>query len=208
MQRIAVFASGRGSNFLALLEAEKEKLFPGRIVLLLSDQQDAGAIELAREHDLPVFVLPPGRGKGRLSEAEEISLRDACQLSGVQWICLAGFMRILRGPLLEAYPDRILNIHPSLLPSFPGLHAQKQAWEFGVKVAGCSVHFVDQGVDSGPLVLQKEVRVREGESSGDLSARILAEEHQLYAEALRRLFTDPWERRDRRIVFTERERKS
>jgi phosphoribosylglycinamide formyltransferase-1 len=130
---------------------------------------------------------------------------EALAGAGVEWICLAGYMRLLSAPFVEAFDGRILNIHPSLLPAFPGLHAQRQALEAGVKVAGCTVHFVDTGLDSGPIVAQRAVPVLDEDDETSLSARILVEEHRLYAEALRRLLADPWRIVGRRVLFGARE---
>lgn len=204
MERIAVFASGRGSNFSALLRAARAGEFPAEIVLLLADKEGAGALETARENGVDTFVLDSPRAKGRLSRGEEVAFTEACERARADWICLAGFMRILSGPLLERYNNRILNIHPALLPAFPGLDAQRQAFEHGVRVAGCTVHFVDAGVDTGPIVMQRAVPVLDDDGPDDLAARILEQEHEIYAQALRRLLTESWDRRDRRIVFKDR----
>jgi phosphoribosylglycinamide formyltransferase-1 len=201
MTRIAVFASGRGSNFRALAEAERAGLFPGRIVLLLSDRSEAAALAIAAEFGIPARSIAGERTRGRLDADCEARFVAACRDAGVEWICLAGFMRILGAPLLRAYPDRVLNIHPSLLPAFPGLDAQRQAWDYGVKVSGCTVHLVDEGVDTGPVVLQRSVVCEDRDSAEDLASRILVQEHELYPEALRRLLTERWERRGRRIIF-------
>ncbi len=204
MQRIAVFASGRGSNFISLFSASQAEQYPGSIVLLVSDKADAGAVSFAKENAIETFVLDSEKAKGRLSLNEEIAFRDACLEAKVDWICLAGFMRILRGPLLEAFEGRILNIHPALLPSFPGLDSQTQAFEYGAKLAGCTVHFVDAGVDTGPIVAQRAVAVLDEDSPQDLAHRILEQEHQIYPEALARLFNETWSRQGRRIVFANR----
>lgn len=204
MQRIAVFASGRGSNFISLFSASQAGRFPGHIVLLASDKADAGAVSFAADIGIETFVLDSEKPKGRLSLAEEGAFRDACLEAKVDWICLAGFMRILRGPLLKAFQGRILNIHPALLPSFPGLDSQSQALEYGSKVAGCTVHFVDAGVDTGPIVAQRAVPVLDEDRPQDLAARILEQEHQIYPEALARLFNESWSRQGRRIVFANR----
>jgi phosphoribosylglycinamide formyltransferase-1 len=202
LTRIAVFASGRGSNFRSLARAAAADDFPGRIELLLSDRKDAGALAIAAEFGIPSAVVEDGKPRGRLSPASEASLLAACREAGAEWICLAGFMRILGAGFLGAYPDRVVNIHPSLLPSFPGLDAQGQAFAHGVKVSGCTVHLVDAGVDTGPIVMQRAVGAEGARSADELAARILAVEHELYPAALRRLLEEPWERRGRRIVFT------
>ncbi len=204
MHRIAVFASGRGSNFISLFSASQAGRFPGSIVLLASDKAEAGAVGFAREQGIDTFVVNSDRPKGGLSLEEETAFRDACLEAEVEWICLAGFMRILKGPLLEAFEGRILNIHPAILPAFPGLDSQTQAFDYGAKVAGCTVHFVDAGVDTGPIVCQRAVPVEDEDSAESLAARILEQEHQIYPEALRRLFTESWSREGRRIVFANR----
>jgi phosphoribosylglycinamide formyltransferase 1 len=201
MTRIAVFASGKGSNFRALAEAGKAGLFPGDIVLLISDQPGAGALEIAREFGIETLVIEPVKRRGRLDEASESLYLAACRERDVDWICLAGFMRILGDTMLGGYVDRVLNIHPSLLPSFPGLDAQTQAWEHGVGVSGCTVHLVDRGVDTGPIIMQRAVIREPDDSAADLAARILTQEHQLYAAALTRLLGGAWHREGRRILF-------
>jgi phosphoribosylglycinamide formyltransferase-1 len=206
MTRIAVLASGRGSNFRALVEAERAGAFPGRIVLLLSDRQDAGAFAIAEEFEIPARHISEGKRRARLGLETEALYLDACRAACVEWICLAGFMRIIGGALLDGFPDRVLNIHPSLLPSFPGLEAQRQAWVHGAKVSGCTVHLVDRGVDTGPIVLQKSVPVLADDEPGDLAARILAEEHKLYPLALRLLLSDPWRREGRRLIYSRAEK--
>ncbi|MCP4548780.1 MAG: phosphoribosylglycinamide formyltransferase [bacterium] len=208
MTRIAVFASGRGSNFEALVAAERAGVFPGEIVLLLSDQPNAGALEIAAAHDIEGRVIETAKRRGRIDPDSEALYVEACRGAGVEWICLAGFMRIIGQPLLSAFTDRIVNIHPSLLPSFPGLDAQRQAWEYGVRVSGCTVHLVDAGMDTGPIILQQAVSVMEGESAGQLASRILAQEHKAYPEALRRVLTGAWHREGRRINFQKTEGES
>jgi phosphoribosylglycinamide formyltransferase 1 len=199
MTRIAVFASGRGSNFQALLEAEKRGEFPGKIVLLITDRADAGALTIAEAHGVKTRVIEPVRKRGRLDRATEESYLTACREAEVRWICLAGFMRILGETILDAYSNRVLNIHPSLLPAFPGLDAQMQAWDYGVRISGCTVHLVDQGIDSGPVILQRSVQVT-GDAD-ELAASILIEEHRLYPEALKIILEGSWRREGRRIVF-------
>lgn len=199
MARIAVFASGRGSNFRALAAAEQAGRFPGEIVLLITDQAKAGALGVAAEFGIAARVIEAKRPRGRLDVATEARCLEACREAGVEWICLAGFMRILGDTLLTAFADHVVNIHPSLLPAFPGLEAQAQAWEYGVRVSGCTVHLVDRGVDTGPIVLQRAVAVRPEDSAAELAARILEQEHRLYPEALALLLGGEWRREERRI---------
>lgn len=197
--RLGVLLSGRGSNFLALHQAIERGQLPARIALVLSNLPDAVGLSRARELGLPVCAVPHRDEPSRGAHEEKVlaALRDA----SVDWICLAGYMRLLSADFVARYPRRIVNIHPSLLPAFPGLDAQRQAWEHGVKVAGCTVHLVDEGLDSGPIVVQRSVPVEDGDTPATLSARILEQEHVAYPEALRRLLTEPWRLVGRRLVF-------
>lgn len=197
--RVGVLLSGRGSNFLALHEAISRGEVPAEIVIVLSDRPSAPGLERARELGYPVRAVPPLSGATR--EEHEDLLLQALRAAQVGWICLAGYLRILTRHLVSAYPSRILNIHPSLLPAFPGLHAQRQAVEHGVRIAGCTVHLVDEGLDSGPIVVQRAVPVADGDDESTLAARILRLEHEAYPEALRRLLSEPWEVCGRRLVF-------
>ena len=172
--RVGVLASGRGSNFQAMVAAAAEGRIPAEIVLLLSDRGEAGALEIARAH---------GIAAGR--EAHDKALIERLESRQVGLVCLAGYMRILGTAFVEHFRGRLLNIHPSLLPAFPGLHAQRQALEHGVTVAGATVHFVDEGTDTGPIVLQAAVPVLPDDTEATLSARILAEEHRIYPDAIR-----------------------
>ena len=185
--RVAVLASGRGSNFDALIRAASEPGFPARIVLLASDRADAAALEKARRADIPVLVFDPGTPRGAWSESGVAALRAGLAERNVEAICLAGFMRILPAEIVREYRGRILNVHPALLPSFPGTHAQRKALEAGVKISGCTVHLVDEGVDTGPILLQAAVPVHSDDTEETLSARILEQEHEIYAAALRAL---------------------
>lgn len=196
---IAVLLSGRGSNFGALCEAIERDELPARIALVVSNVEDAPGLARARELGLETAVLPHRREPSRA--AHEALVGGAIAASGAQWICLAGYMRLLSREFVRRFERRILNIHPSLLPAFPGLDAQRQALEAGVKIAGCTVHFVDEGLDSGPIVAQRAVPVLEGDDVATLSARILVEEHRAYPEALRRLLAEPWRIVGRRVVF-------
>lgn len=184
-KNLAVLASGTGSNFRAIAAACREDDFPARVVCLITDNSEAGAISIADEYGIAVFTVTPGKRRGHLPEASEQEIVTICRQNQVDLIALAGFMRIIKTPLLEAYPGRILNIHPSLLPSFKGLHAQQQAFDYGVKIAGCSVHFVDSSVDGGPIILQAAVPVRSDDDADSLAARILEQEHNIYPEAIK-----------------------
>ncbi len=197
--KIGVLLSGRGSNFLALHGAMERHEVPSEIALVVSNVSEAPGLEKARALRLPTVCLPHRLETSRT--AHESKVLAALRHAEVEWICLAGYMRLLSESFVGQYPQRILNIHPALLPAFPGLDGQKQAVEYGVKVSGCTVHFVDEGLDSGPIVLQRTVPVRDDDTAESLSARILAEEHKAYPEALRRLLTERWNIRGRRVVF-------
>jgi phosphoribosylglycinamide formyltransferase-1 len=172
---------------------------PARIALVVSNVAEAPGLEKARALRLPTVCVPQRLVADRL--AHEARVLEALGNAGVEWICLAGYMRLLSPSFIARYPRRILNIHPSLLPAFPGLDAQKHALEQGVKVTGCTVHLVDEGLDSGPIVVQRAVPVKDDDSVESLAARILAEEHKAYPEALTRLLTERWELKARRLVF-------
>ena len=180
---LGVLASGRGSNLQAILEACARPGFPARVAVVVGDRERAEALARARGHGVPAVWLNPKDFGDRVLYDE--ALRRLLDEHRVGLVCLAGFMRILTPGLVRAYAGRILNIHPSLLPAFPGLAAQRQALEYGVRVAGATVHFVDEGVDTGPIVLQAAVPVHADDTEESLSARILVEEHRLYPEAIR-----------------------
>ncbi len=176
-RRIAILLSGRGSNFVAIHEAIVRGDLDAEICCVISNVPEARGLGHAREFGIAALSLP-SRGIER-TDYDRILL-DALRPYRPKLVCLAGFMRILSPEFLREYKGRVLNIHPALLPAFPGLHAQKQALEYGVKVSGCTVHIVDEGVDTGPILLQRAVNVRTGDSEDTLSARILEQEHQLY----------------------------
>ncbi|MFY9824153.1 MAG: phosphoribosylglycinamide formyltransferase [Thermoanaerobaculia bacterium] len=198
LARLAVLLSGRGSNFLAIHAAVERGELPAEIVLVVGNVADAPGLEKARDLRLPAVAIPH-QGLARREHEEKVVA--ALQQAGAEWICLAGYMRLLSPELLGAFPRRIVNIHPSLLPAFPGLDAQEQAMAHGVKVSGCTVHLVDEGLDSGPIVVQRTVPVLDGDTPSALAARILEAEHQAYPEALRRLLTEPWRVEGRRLLF-------
>ena len=201
MTRIGVLLSGRGSNFVALHAAMARGEVPAAIALVASNAPGAPGIARARELGLETAVVAAGAA-GR--ESQEAAMLQALREHRVDWVCLAGYMRLLSAGFVRAFRERILNIHPSLLPAFPGLHAQRQALEHGVKVAGCTVHLVDEGLDSGAIVVQRTVPVLEGDDEATLASRILEQEHQAYPEALRRLLTEPWRIEGRRVRFGDR----
>lgn len=183
--RLAVLASGRGSNLQALLEAAERDEFNAEVVVVLSDKKDAPALERARSRAIPASWIDPGM-YGTKEEFEEglLEIIKGCQ---ADCILLAGFMRVLTPYFIRKAGLPVINIHPSLLPSFPGLHAQKQALDYGVRFSGCTVHFVDEGVDSGPIILQAVVPVLPGDTEESLAERILKEEHVIYPRAVRLL---------------------
>lgn len=187
MQRLGILLSGRGSNFLAIAEAVREGRLPGaEIAVVLSNLPDAAGLEAARQLRLPAIAIPSAGRKRAEHDAEMIAaLRAQC----VDLVCLAGYMRIVSPEFVRAFPNRILNIHPALLPAFPGLDAQAQALEFGVKVAGCTVHFVDEQMDHGAIILQRVVPILDDDTAEGLSARILVQEHIAYPEAIARVLS-------------------
>jgi phosphoribosylglycinamide formyltransferase-1 len=199
--RVGVLASGRGSNFQALAAAARAGHMPAEVVVLISDRAEAGAVGLARAAGIEALVLPPREYPGR--EAHDKAVTDALEARRVGLVCLAGYMRILGAGFVEHFRGRLLNIHPALLPAFPGLHAQRQALEHGVRVAGATVHFVDEGTDTGPIVLQAAVPVLAGDTEATLSERILAEEHRIYAEAVRLFAEGRLQIEGRRVRITE-----
>lgn len=199
MTRIGILLSGRGSNFLALHAAIAAGDVPGaEIALVAGNVPEAPGLAKARDLGFATFGVDH-RGLDRGDH--ERALLGALRVAGVEWICLAGYMRKLSPFLIGAFPRRILNIHPSLLPAFPGLDAQRQALEYGVRVSGCTVHLVDDGLDTGPIVEQRAVAVEVGDTVESLSARILEEEHRAYPLALRRLLGERWRVEGRRVVF-------
>jgi phosphoribosylglycinamide formyltransferase 1 len=183
--RIAVLISGRGSNMVALIKAVADGRIPNaEIAVVVSDQSSAPGLLKAKENGVETVVI---ERRGRSREDHDREIVRELKLRRVDLVCLAGYMRVLSRKFLDAFPRRILNIHPSLLPAFPGLHAQQQALDGGVKFSGCTVHFVDQSLDGGPIIAQRAVEVRDDDDEGSLSERILVEEHKLYPEAVARV---------------------
>jgi len=199
MKRIAVLASGRGSNFEAIARNVREGKLEAEIAALVVNNPEARALEIARQYGVHAITLP---SKGIDSDTYAAMVRDALAPLRVDLICLAGFMRRVGAPLLEAYPMRILNIHPSLLPAFPGLNVQQQAIDYGVKISGCTVHFVDAGLDTGPIVAQAAVPVLDDDTAETLAARILVEEHRIYTEAIALVLSGHWRLEGRRVLRT------
>jgi phosphoribosylglycinamide formyltransferase-1 len=182
--RVGVLASGTGSNFRAIVEAGRREEFPAKVVCLVTDNPEAGALEIARSYGVAGYTVPVTATKGRLPLEAEEEMARICVSHGVDLIALAGFMRILKGPLLTAFENRIMNIHPALLPSFPGLHSARQAVDYGVKVSGCTVHFVDRSIDGGAIILQATVPVDDDDDEESLINKIHVEEHKTYVRAV------------------------
>ena len=180
-----MLGSGKGSNMVAIADSCGAGDCPYEIVTVLSDVESAGILERARERALKAQFIAPGKFRTKLDEEAEARYIAALNEAQVDLIALAGFMRILKGEFLKAFADRVINIHPSLLPAFPGLEAWRQALEYGVKVTGCTVHFVDQGIDSGAIIAQSVVAVLEGDTAESLHARIQVAERETYPKALR-----------------------
>lgn len=180
--RLGVLASGRGSNLQAIMDCCQAGSLAAEVAVVISDKPAAYALERARRAGIAAFSLEVAAfpGKGEYEQAVVELLREA----GVQLLCLAGYMRLVGEPLLQAFPNKIMNIHPALLPSFPGLHGQRDALQYGVKISGCTVHFIDEGMDTGPIILQAAVPVLDDDTEDSLSARILEQEHRLYPEAI------------------------
>jgi phosphoribosylglycinamide formyltransferase-1 len=199
--RIGVLGSGKGSNFVAIADSIAAGQIPAAIALVLSDVEPAGILTRARERQLPAQFIPPGKFRTKLDEEAESAFVTALQDARVDLIVLAGFMRVLKGNFLQAFEGRIVNIHPSLLPSFPGLEGWKQALDHGVKVTGCTVHFVDAGVDSGAIIGQQSVPVLDQDTPESLHERIHAAEHELYPRCVAALARDELTVQGRRVVL-------
>lgn len=202
--RVAVLASGRGSNLQAIIDSIEANLVQATVVAVISNKKDAVALERARKHGLKdLFVDPkPFAGQPDSREAYDRALLAILQQHDVELVLLAGYMKIVTAVLVNAYANRMMNIHPSLLPSFPGLDVQKKAIEWGCKLAGCTVHFVTEGVDEGPIILQAAVPILDDDSPDTLAARILVQEHKLYPRAVQ-LFAEGRLRVEGRRVFIE-----
>ena len=197
--KLGILISGRGSNMMAIVTACEAGTVPAEVAVVISNRADAPGIAWARERGLATAVLPQRDFPDR--EAHDRAIVSRLQQAGVEWVCLAGYMRLLSRAFIAAYPSRVLNIHPALLPSFPGLHGQQDALEWGAKVSGCTVHLVDVELDHGPIVVQRAVQVDDADDVDTLSARILEQEHHAYPEALAKLLTRPWRLDGRRVVF-------
>jgi phosphoribosylglycinamide formyltransferase-1 len=201
LPKIAVLISGRGSNLQALIDAAAEDRLGAEITLVVSNRADAAGLEKAAVAGIETLTIRHRDFESR--DAFEAVLVRELKARGVMLVCLAGFMRLLGATFLDAFPGAILNVHPSLLPAFPGIDAQRQAWEYGVKIAGATVHLVTGELDGGPIVLQAAVPVRDDDTPETLAARILIEEHRIYPEAVRILASGGWQINGRRFVRSQ-----
>jgi phosphoribosylglycinamide formyltransferase-1 len=197
MKRLGILLSGRGSNFAALADSIAAGRLNAEIAVVISNRTEAPGVEIARQRGIHAAVIP---SKGLEREAYDRLVIAELKKHQVDLVCLAGFMRLLSGYFIREFPQRILNIHPSLLPAFPGLDAQHQALEHGVKVSGCTVHFVDENLDSGPIIVQAVVPVLDDDTADSLAARILKEEHRIYTEAVRLVLSGNYAIDGRRVV--------
>jgi len=199
MIKLGVLISGRGSNMMSIVDACRRGQVPAEVALVVSNRAAAPGLAWATDQGLATAAINHRDLPSR--EAHDKAVIASLQEAGVDWVCLAGYMRLLSPVFLEAFAQRILNIHPSLLPAFPGLDAQRQAWEYGVGVSGCTVHLVDAELDHGPIVLQRTVGVYAEDDAEGLAARILEQEHIAYPDALRMLLNRPWRLDGRRLVW-------
>jgi phosphoribosylglycinamide formyltransferase 1 len=196
-RKLGILLSGRGSNFEAIADSIDAGRLKAEIAIVISNRAEAPGLQSAKRRGLNAMLIP---SKGRVREEHDTEMIAALKQANVDLVCLAGYMRLLSPEFVRAFPDRILNIHPSLLPAFPGLDAQRQALEYGAKVSGCTVHIVDQHLDHGPIIVQRTVPVLETDDEHSLSARILEQEHIAYAEAIRLMLSGELEVQGRRIV--------
>ena len=200
MKRIAVLLSGRGSNFEAIAESVRAgRIRDAELTIVVSNRESAGGIEKARQRGIEAVVIP---SKGKQREEYDREVVALLKEKKIDLVCLAGFMRLLSPYFVQEFRHRILNIHPALLPSFPGLEAQKQALEWGVKFSGCTVHLVDEHLDAGPIICQAVVPVEDGDTEEALAARILREEHRIYAEAINIVLSGRYRIEGRRVIAT------
>jgi phosphoribosylglycinamide formyltransferase-1 len=200
--KLGILISGRGSNMMSIVAACEDGTIPADVAVVVSNKASAAGLSWARDRGLKTAMLShkdfPDRG------SHDRAIVEVLRREGVEWVCLAGYMRLLSQEFIDAYPNRILNIHPALLPAFPGLHGQRDALEWGVKVSGCTVHLVDVELDHGPIVVQRTVPVMDDDDVDALSGRILEQEHRAYPQALRLLLSEAWRIEGRRVVFKGR----
>lgn len=182
--RLGILGSGKGSNCRAILERIRARTLNAEARIVIADVVDAGILEVAREFDVPCVYLPPGKFRTRLDAGTEVQLVQTLREAGVNLVVLAGFMRVLKEPMLKAFPRRIINLHPSLLPKFPGIEAWSQALAAGERMTGCTVHYVDSGIDSGQIIAQRKVAILPNDTSETLHARIQIAERELYPEVI------------------------
>jgi phosphoribosylglycinamide formyltransferase 1 len=199
MKKLGILLSGRGSNFMAIADQIAAGNLKAEIAVVISNRSDAGGIEVARKRGLNAVVL---ESKGVPREEHDRHMCDALEKAGVDFVVLAGYMRLLSASFIQRFPHRIVNIHPSLLPAFPGLDAQKQAFDYGVKFAGCTVHFVDEQLDHGAIIVQRAIPVLPTDDEHSLAARILDQEHIAYSEALGILCSGKYRVEGRRVVHS------
>ncbi|HEY6010661.1 MAG TPA: phosphoribosylglycinamide formyltransferase [Nitrospirota bacterium] len=200
--KVGVLVSGRGSNLQAIIDNIEAGRLSAEIAVVISDQPDAFSLERARKHNIPAVHLSAKGYKGKREAYDELLVRELLKHQ-VELVCLAGFMRIITPALINAFPDRILNIHPALLPAFPGLHVQKAALEHGAKFSGCTVHFVDENMDTGPIIIQAVVPILDNDTEDTLSARILEQEHTIYSRAIQLYAEGRLRREGRRIILSD-----
>lgn len=198
MKRIGILLSGRGSNFVAIADNIASGRLDAEIAVVISNRPEAPGLEIARARGLNAVCIP---SKGMEREAYDRLVVAELRKNAVDLVCLAGFMRLLSSYFIREFPMRILNIHPSLLPAFPGLEAQHQAVEYGVKISGCTVHFVDEDLDHGPIIIQAAVPVLDSDTGDTLAARILKEEHRIYSEAIRIVLSGKYRMEGRRVIL-------
>jgi len=197
LRKLGILLSGRGSNFEAIADSIQAGRLKAEIAIVISNRADAPGLDSAKRRGLNARLIP---SKGRVREEHDAEVVAALKQEQVDLVCLAGYMRLLSADFIRAFPNRIINIHPSLLPAFPGMEAQKQALDYSVKVSGCTVHFVDEHLDHGPIILQKTVPVLESDDVHSLSARILEQEHVAYSEAIALVLSGEVEVQDRKVV--------
>ena len=200
--KLAVLASGRGSNLQAIIDNIEKGALSAEIAVVVSDQPDAYALERAKKHDIPAVHVSAKGYKGKRDEYDTLLVKKL-RNRNVDLVCLAGFMRIISPVLIKAFPNRILNIHPSLLPSFPGLHEQKKAIDHGVKFSGCTVHFADEDMDTGPIIIQAVVPILDSDTEDSLSERILKQEHKIYSRAIQLFAEGRLKVEGRRVLLTD-----